>query len=245
MRKSVIILTSPNKMEYESIWRCHKGAVETTNKEMLTISSTNCQIYVLNGLNRKYYDNGWDMYNIVSDIKRICYHNIESKLTILIHESDSFLVGELKSRIDFIKHSSEISCLSYTSMRGEFYDNYVKPFKKEASDKSIENLQNGIELKQNKERSIEAQRLRHDILSPFIALEILNSFEEKSGGKIEKKLKGAIDIIDQEGLISDFCEENGCLGEFECDIIKNLFTNYNFNNLCKAADMMERQVWKH
>ncbi|MBM4305263.1 MAG: hypothetical protein FJ123_00875 [Deltaproteobacteria bacterium] len=176
----IVVITSPNRNEYEGPW-CHRWTTTEENPDVKKIPVAQDRLMLV--FNGKPDACGDCETKISKDIRTILV-KLESdfQLAILCHGiSDrldaikNLLMMEeaLKELVGKLSDSEGTKC--YHQSQGSIYKDYLNPFSEKDPDVNLlfDNLWGKLHGESNDDRVEKACRLRAEILTPLVALDLL------------------------------------------------------------------------
>ena len=173
----IIVFTSPTHDEYTGRWECINNTQNKCEKEW---ANGECKLFIFNGKNdecNKYYDTtGWKLNILAQEIKKIVVANPNAEIVVLFHTSDDNDVKGLQVELG----SPPMPIHQYSKARVfglEIWREHIVKFCFE-NGRKIEakfiSLWNDL---QKKSKESEPHNLRYEILSPLVALDLIQQAE--------------------------------------------------------------------
>lgn len=221
----LIVISSPTPAtnEFENVWRrCPQARALDTDR--LAIAGRDWQIFVLNGLAKKYCRDKWNYETLNEEIAGIVRQHGSSTVSILLHDDDDEL-NSLRERLS-LPETVTARFLRYSSLSGTFYNDTIKPFSTGASDDIFDKIW---------EMTIEEDRDEHDISGTLYFLT----------HKFSGILRGMRYIIEDASVDIKYLEEFQksdadfvhCRNMFA--IIENYVADYGIDGLCNVPKMID------
>ena len=142
--KIIMVFSSPSSAtsEYRNLWCCcpQKREIDTGQ---LVIDGNGWKVFVFDGLNKKYWDLEWNISMFECEVIAIKKQYEDSSMAILLHGYETE-INILKQRLT-LSLNSKIMDVCYSSEKGTFYEEDLKPFSNNASDQNFEILWKVIE----------------------------------------------------------------------------------------------------
>lgn len=239
VNKVIIIFSSPRQQTGE--WDIWKNCKNNTSNSGVSISPDNDISIFING-------NTWKIYVFNgggSDLSQIGNWNIEclkNKIEELVKQHNNaeiaiFIHGDEHDKKNLQENISG-TIISYSSQIGNFYNQCIKPFSQGATEENFNKLWEEVKRGKAKTQLKEIERLRYEILSPLVAIDLLKQAGKKMPEGIEEKIKE----INMDKLISGLSDKITIKEDIKGKI-KNLFDNYkNYSgekNKCFHEELME------
>lgn len=136
--KVAIVFSSPtpDTGEYQNIWNCCPQRQEIESDKLVNIRGKDWHIYAFNGQREKYFDGGWEFESLKKEIYNLKKQYEDASIAVLVHGAEEE-AEELRSHCNALENEDFI-CECYTSSKGKFYENYVKPFAVNSTDSVFE-----------------------------------------------------------------------------------------------------------
>ena len=250
----IIVFTSPNFDECTERWGCINDIQSTCEKEW---SNGECKLFIFNGRNHEcdtYYGNaGWKLDTLAETINKIVETNRNAEIVVLFHSNSNedanvkWLQESLGSALMPIHQYSRGKAFAL-----DIWKNHIVKFCFEDT-RTIEEKFISLwnDLQKSKESAL--HNLRYEILSPLVALDLINQAEENSSrdessdfSTLKKEIKTSIDNLD--GPIKEFCKLPIKCDEFNDQLVKlrkydetPSWSEYQ-KKLKEVAEGMEEQI---
>jgi len=183
MRVAIVFSSpSPGTREYKNVWdNCPQRQKLSPGK--LVIEGNDWKIYVFDGLEKRHFNGSWVYEKLSREAADIINQHEGSFFAILLHGTDKEL-NLLRENLQPLG-ASELLYKWYTSSKGTFFEEYMKPFVSDSPNNAFENLWAKLEKgtpdkAQNEDLNGEIRFLKHLFLNISIFMNSkLNKAKEK------------------------------------------------------------------
>jgi len=245
----IIVFTSPNHDEYIEEWRCINNTENECKKEW---ANGECKLFIFNGKSSKYWGKDrWKLDALATEIKAIAKTK-NAKIVVLFHTLNDEDVKGLQKKLS----NHPIPIHQYSSAKAfdlDIWKEHIVKFCFENGrriEKKFISLLNDL---QKKSKESDLYNLRYEILSPLVALDLIqqaegdNTLDENDNlTELKGNIRVAIDAL--EAPIEEFCKVPIKCDEFEEHLRELMKPEYHspwekyHKDLKNVAEQMETQI---